>query len=128
MIEQPCYWSDASTRNCVWLFQIRESELSDESQDFWGTERVFLLREEAREYGKARPYEWGEENKGWRIYGIPCAGLITDIIRKHTKEFDGKVDHIYFERCEVKVADGTPTTNDGIPPNNKLSGILPTIL
>jgi hypothetical protein len=28
---------------------------------------------------------------------------------------------------EVKVADGTPTTN-GIPPNNKLSGILPTIL
>jgi hypothetical protein len=29
---------------------------------------------------------------------------------------------------EVKVADGTPTTNDGIPPNNKLSGILPTIL
>jgi len=30
--------------------------------------------------------------------------------------------------CEVKVADGTPTTNDGIPPNNKLLGILPTIL
>ena len=29
---------------------------------------------------------------------------------------------------EVKVADGTPTTNDGIPPNNKLSGILPNEL
>jgi hypothetical protein len=29
---------------------------------------------------------------------------------------------------EVKVADGTPTTTDGIPPNNKLLGILPTIL
>ncbi len=29
---------------------------------------------------------------------------------------------------EVNVAEGTPTTNDGIPPNNKLLGILPTIL
>lgn len=33
-----------------------------------------------------------------------------------------------IQLSEVKVADGTPTTNDGIPPNNKLSGILPTIL
>jgi hypothetical protein len=32
------------------------------------------------------------------------------------------------EETEVKVADGTPTTNDGIPPNNKLLGILPNEL
>ena len=29
---------------------------------------------------------------------------------------------------EVKVADGTPTTTDGIPPKDKSLGILPTIL
>jgi hypothetical protein len=33
-----------------------------------------------------------------------------------------------YKLSEVKVADGTPTTNGGIPPNTKVSGILPTIL
>lgn len=35
---------------------------------------------------------------------------------------------IQKQLSEVKVADGTPTTNDGIPPNTKVTGILPTIL
>jgi hypothetical protein len=82
MTEQTCYWSDASTRNCVWLFQIKES--TDEQLDtHWRTERVFLTKEEARSHGKARPYEWGEENDGWRIYGVPCEGLMAEFLGKH---------------------------------------------
>lgn len=103
-MEQPCYWSDASTRNCVWLFQVEDYNSSDETEQrerYWRTERVFLTREEARSHGKARPYEWGEENDGWRIYGVPCEGLIAEILQKNVKDFEGKVEHIYFERCEV---------------------------
>ena len=66
---------------------------------------------------------------GWRRYvmhfetdcdwSIECMAQCYKFIQKLMQ--DRKLS-------EVKVADGTPTTNDGIPPNNKLSGILPTIL
>lgn len=46
----------------------------------WHTSRVFLNREEAREYGKARPYAWGKENEGWQIYGVPCEGEIASLL------------------------------------------------
>jgi hypothetical protein len=118
------YWGDAMTTNCVWLFQEKQKEYPEngctcdlydsdgdllegktkEDEDacqcyveYWETSRVFLTREEAREYGKARPYAWGEEEKGWRIYGVPCDGIMTEILGKHNKEFKDKVEHITEE-------------------------------
>ncbi len=114
------YWADAATMNCVWLFRVMrkvyrngcdcdiygdEGELlegkTQEDVDncecfvkVWETEAVFLTREEARDHGKARPYAWGEENKGWDIYGVPAKGLMVDLLGQHNKEFEDKVEYI----------------------------------
>lgn len=113
------YWADGATRNCVWLFQVRDKvypdgckcgiydeegdliEGKEEEQEncrcfaeVWLTEAVFLTREEAKEHGRARPYAWGEENKGWRIYGVPAKGMMVEFIGEHNKEFEDKVEYI----------------------------------
>lgn len=100
-------WADAATMNCVWLFQTKSTEWNKEhgcrcdldydedgfpeegsekkcecSVDVWRTSRVFLLREEARNYGKSRQYDWGKEGEGWRIYGVPCAGEMVELLAK----------------------------------------------
>jgi len=64
-------------------------------------------------------YEGIEKTKILRNCVEPLAGLYI---------FNSAFKSKQIQLSEVKVADGTPTTNDGIPPNNKLSGILPTIL
>jgi hypothetical protein len=76
------YWSDACTINCVWLFQekITLTTDQDEEVDTWRTSRVFLLVEEALRYGRSRPYAWGQENDGWRVYGVPCAGVMPKML------------------------------------------------
>lgn len=48
--------------------------------DTWYTEGVFLLREEARKHGQSRPYAWGKENEGWRIYGVPLHGIALEYL------------------------------------------------
>lgn len=107
------YWADASTKNCVWLFQVKENlygEMGCQCGSFdedgeelkgctcaiisWRTENVFLTKEEALNHGKSRPYAWGEKNKGWRIYGVMCIGLMAEILGKHTEEFEDKVERI----------------------------------
>lgn len=119
------YWADASTKNCVWLFQTKQKICSNAEEldcmnrddvirellkhtksireiiesvrameddgeypeclvkyrkDTWHTEGVFLLREEARTHGKSREYDWGEENVGWRIYGVPLYGRALELL------------------------------------------------
>jgi hypothetical protein len=109
------YWADASTRNCVWLFQIKRiiypkagcicgAEYNDEGEEVnkdcecanevWYTECVFLTRKEATAWGERRPYEWGEQNKGWRIYGVPCYGLMAELLGKNTNAFKTEVARI----------------------------------
>ena len=111
------YWADAATKNCVWLFQIKEQkygeggctcdaeydeegDLKEGSQEctcaveYWRTERVFLTRGEANTYGESRPYAWGEKGKGWRIYGVMCMGLMAELLGKHNQEFEEKVEYI----------------------------------
>ena len=109
------YWADGATKNCVWLFQVRyeryeectcgaerddDGELMEgqrcscESFIYWETERVFLTREEANAHGEARPYAWGNKGEGWRIYGVMCEGLMAEILGKHNKEFEDKVEYI----------------------------------
>ena len=112
------YWADASTQNCVWMFQVKYNkhsgedgctcgfwnhEESCENEDVeectcgvtvWETEAIYLAKEEARSHGEARPYAWGKENEGWRIYGVPAKGIMVELLGQHNKEFEDKVEHI----------------------------------
>lgn len=109
------YWADAATKNCVWLFQVKQQhygengctcEAYDEEGDLkegseckcavesWRTENVFLTSEEAMNHGKARPYAWGKYKEGWRIWGVMCIGLMAEILGRHAKEFEDKVEYI----------------------------------
>ena len=107
------YWADASTRNCVWLFQTKEEKYGengctcnsydDEGNEIkectcavesWRTELVFLTKEEALKQGKSRPYAYGEYRKGWRIWGVMCKGIMPELLGKHNKEFKDKVEYI----------------------------------
>ena len=44
----------------------------------WDTQKVFAHREEARRYGQSRPYAWGDEGEGWRVY---CVGALGELRR-----------------------------------------------
>ena len=119
------YWADAATRNCVWLFQIKQRGWNEEHGcqcdveydedgertskfpckcfvDFWRTENVFLTRKEAEAWGESRPYEWGKQNEGWRVYGVPCCGKMAEILGRHAEEFEKEVEYI-TKNVEVKV-------------------------
>lgn len=87
-MEDKQYWADALTKNCVWLFQIREDK------EHWRTEGVFLTKNEAKEHGNSRTYAWGKYNHGWRVYGVPCRGLMAELLGKHNKEFEKMVEYI----------------------------------
>jgi hypothetical protein len=92
MTEQ--FWADAATKNCVWLFQTRRQEWSKEKDcliDYWHTERVLLTCREADVHGTRSPYEWGEKDKGWRIWGTPCEGQMARILGQHSREFAADV-------------------------------------
>ena len=92
MTEQ--FWADAATKNCVWLFQTKRQEWCEEQEhlnDYWHTECVFLTSDEAMKHGEARPYAWGEYKEGWRIWGVPCEGLMAEILGAHNVEFEAKV-------------------------------------
>jgi len=88
------YWSDASTRNCVWLFQSRGF---CKNEDCWRTEGVYLTEEEALHEGDSRSYEHGEFQRDWRVYGVCCEGLMPKLLGKHTEEFEDKVDRVKEE-------------------------------
>ena len=46
----------------------------------WDTQKVFLHREEARRYGERRPYAWGDEGEGWRIFCVNAEGELAQTI------------------------------------------------
>jgi len=110
------YWADAATQNCVWMFQVKQKDYGEEGCtcgawnheeccgvegkecscgfEYWKTEAIFLIREEAKAHGEARPYAWGKENEGWRCYGVPAKGIMVELLGKHNKEFEDKVEYI----------------------------------
>lgn len=116
MAEELQYWADAATKNCVWCFQEKqksygsdgctcgaaeESEFVESKEDkctcaveHWDTSAVFLTMEEAMRHGEARPYAWGKFNEGWRIWGVPCHGIMVKLLGQHNKEFKDKVEYI----------------------------------
>ena len=46
----------------------------------WETQKVFAHREEARIYGGARPYAWGDEGEGWRVYCVSAEGDLRGLL------------------------------------------------
>lgn len=107
------FWADASTKNCVWLFQVKENlygemgcqcgSFDDDGEELkmctcaiisWRTENVFLTREEALAHGHSRPYAWGKISEGWRIWGVMCIGQMAELLGRHTDEFVDKVEYI----------------------------------
>jgi hypothetical protein len=97
MTEQ--YWADAGTKNCVWLFQVLAFGVPSNKNDgelanYWLTEKVFLLKNEALVYGRSRPCARGNINEGWRIWGVPCDGLMVELLGHHNEEFETEVEYI----------------------------------
>lgn len=96
------YWADAATQNCVWIFQTKAfgvpvDAMNDEEAEpvnYWRSERVFLTKREADEYGNSRPYAWGAKYDGWRIWGVPCDGIMVDLLGQHNTEFEKDVEYI----------------------------------
>lgn len=114
------FWSDASTINCVWLFQLNFNDHGEYKR--WMTERVFLTQEEAVAHGESRPYAYGKKDKGWRIYGVPCDGIMAELLGRHTDEFADKVERIvdrekesYQVKTDTKKCEecGAETLNKG---------------
>jgi hypothetical protein len=64
------------------------------ARDFLAYRANLLTQEEAMRYGESRPYAWGEFKKGWRIWGVPCDGIMAKILGAHNIEFEDKVEHI----------------------------------
>jgi hypothetical protein len=74
-----------------------------------------------------------EEGYSYHDCGEDCCCCIDPQpnVKCHTCDGEGgwwRCFNCESKTSEVKVADGTPTTNDGIPPKDKSLGILPTIL
>jgi len=90
------YWAAAATKNCVWCFQIKEERYDGEGNavESWRTETIFLTEEEAMAHGNSRLYAWGKYQEGWRIWGVMCKGLMAELLGKHNKEFEDKVEYI----------------------------------
>lgn len=90
------YWADAATKNCVWLLQVKlfgcAIENSEELSEYWYTHEVLLTRKEA---AARRDYENSKSsNNHWRIWGVPCDGLMADLIGRHNVEFESEVEYI----------------------------------
>jgi len=109
-----------ATKNCVWLLQKRYIPFCDPNLEYddegnrlnleaydefapenipdeacWNTEAVFLTRHEAYETAKRREYNYGKQDIDWRIYGVPCHGMITEKLASTgvNQEFiDGEVE------------------------------------
>ena len=45
----------------------------------WNTISVFLTRNEAEEWAKARAYRWEK----WRVYCIPCDGELAKVLNEY---------------------------------------------
>lgn len=78
------YWGEAMTKNCIWQFQVKDCTVR--GQDFFRTECIFATKQEAKDWGNSRTYEWGEEGKGWRVFGVPVYGIMAKCLSE-SKEF-----------------------------------------
>lgn len=64
-----CY--NEATANPIFLFQKKIGV-------HWDTECVFYSREEGELFGNKFAYNY---RSGWRVYCVPCGGVLQDLLR-----------------------------------------------
>lgn len=71
-----------ATRDVVFLFQVCLNPVRNSVRN-WNTERVFLSREEAEDFGRATQHRYpgGGKGVGWRVYGVPSEGRLAELVR-----------------------------------------------
>lgn len=52
----------------------------------WYTQNVFFSREEAVRHGERRPYAWGLEGEGWRVFCVCAEGELAKILVNHERD------------------------------------------
>lgn len=71
------YTSDSEDADAVTTEMMDSHEIGTKH---WRTEKVFAHREEARLFGQSRPYAWGDENIGWRVYCVCANGALAKLL------------------------------------------------
>jgi len=71
------YTSDAEDADKVTAEMMDSHEIGTKH---WRTEKVFAHRKEARSFGQGRPYAWGDENVGWRVYCVCANGALAKLL------------------------------------------------
>ena len=67
-----------------------------------GLASFLVVRSRSTVAGETRPYAWGKYKEGWRIWGVPCDGLIAKLLGRHNQEFETKVECTNKETIEQK--------------------------
>jgi hypothetical protein len=77
------------TRDPVFLFQRKQEALVDGDETcvgtYWHTERVFGTRQEGEAFGRDRAHDYPD---GWRVYCVPCEGMLARTLRLLLPEGD----------------------------------------
>ena len=84
---------DEDTLSSKWREMQEDGWLPEELceyEDNWCTNAVFLYRDEALKYYRARHYAYGTLGKSCRIYGVPCYGEMATILADHVTPTDIK--------------------------------------
>jgi hypothetical protein len=80
---EPFLNEDGSVDETPGFWQFVENEDNDNGWPFvfidWSTEHVFLTRDEAEEFGKAKEHRWDK----WRVYCIPAEGELARVLNQY---------------------------------------------
>ena len=76
------HWTPLEDAEPLKMTEVAEMMNDDDipcAIETWETERVFLTREEANTYARARDYNYPS---GWRVYALPAEGELVKLLRK----------------------------------------------
>ena len=84
-------YPEEGTRDPIFLLQVKRTIIGDITDDcdyevnYWDTERVYFTREEAEAYAESRPYHYGKNGDGWRVYCTNSEGQLAELLKQHTR-------------------------------------------
>lgn len=107
MTEQ--YWADACTQNPVWIIQQKDHDGS------WYSVGVCLTEKEGIDILEARPHHYGKIGEDCKLWGVPCHGIMIDLLGQHNKEFEKDVEYItpYVPEGSLKSHASAQVEKDG---------------
>lgn len=80
----PIHWTYGTERKALSPEQLSHYTFGEFDTpcaiETWETERVYLTREEAESYGKARAYNYRD---GWRVYCVTAEGALRDLLKRY---------------------------------------------